>query len=192
MQSLRRKLKGDARGLSNALPPSRSASRVGCSIEPEKRRFRGGTPDTAGSQKLGPFRRGAYRGLGDPVAYGKGMPVFFFSASKGKEPPGPSFAEFFGLAKVDIPPAAKGSTLKEKTGHGGKRAGAGRPTGAKNKLWFELPEQRVLYEGVETPLAYLLQVMRDPRADWRRRDKAARAAAPYCHSKPAAPKAAAN
>jgi hypothetical protein len=100
MQSLRRKLKGDARGLSNALPPSRSASRVGCSIEPEKRRFRGGTPDTAGSQKLGPFRRGAYRGLGDPVAYGKGMPVFFFSASKGKEPPGLSRMGFFGSGVI--------------------------------------------------------------------------------------------
>jgi hypothetical protein len=101
---------------------------------------------------------------------------------------------FSGLAKVDIPPAAKGSTLKAfKTGHGGRREGAGRPKGAKNKQWFELPEQRETYAGAESPLDYLLAVMRDPLADWRRRDKAARAAAPYCHKKPAAAsKAAAN
>jgi hypothetical protein len=99
---------------------------------------------------------------------------------------------FSGLAKVDISPTAKGSTLKEKTGHGGRREGAGRPKGAKNKVWFELPEQRVLYAGIETPLQYLLTVMRDPAADWRRRDKAAKAAASFVHAKPAAASKAAD
>ena len=74
--------------------------------------------------------------------------------------------------------------------HGGKREGAGRPRGAKNKLKFELPEQRKTYADLEKPLEYMLAVMRDPLADVRRRDKMAKAAAPYCHEKHAAAKAA--
>jgi hypothetical protein len=66
---------------------------------------------------------------------------------------------------------------------GGKRPGAGRPKGSKNKPKFELPEQREHYANVETPLDFLLAVMTDPFADWRRRDKAAKAAARYCHAK---------
>jgi len=75
---------------------------------------------------------------------------------------------------------------------GGKRPGAGRPKGSKNKPKFELPEQREHYANVETPLDFLLAVMTDPFADWRRRDKAAKAAAPYCHAKPAAASKAAD
>ena len=74
--------------------------------------------------------------------------------------------------------------LKEiKTGHGGRREGAGRPLGSKNKPKFELPEQRQHYAHVETPLDFMLAVMRDPLADLRRRDRMAKAAAPYCHTK---------
>jgi hypothetical protein len=36
-----------------------------------------------------------------------------------------------------------------------------------------------------TPLAYLLTVMNDPAADPARRDRMARAAAPYCHPRAA-------
>ena len=70
-----------------------------------------------------------------------------------------------------------------KPGWGGYREGGGRPRGSKNKIWFETPEQRAHYAHVKTPLDYLLAVMRDPLADFRRRDEAAKAAAPYCHEK---------
>jgi hypothetical protein len=70
-----------------------------------------------------------------------------------------------------------------KNNHGGKREGAGRPKGSKNKPKFELPEQRERYANVETPLDFMLAVMRDPLADFRRRDDMAKAAAPYCHAK---------
>jgi hypothetical protein len=76
--------------------------------------------------------------------------------------------------------------MSKENNHGGKRAGAGRPIGAQNKPRFELPEQREHYANVETPLDYLLAVMRDPLADLKRRDKAAKAAASYCHEKQAA------
>jgi len=69
---------------------------------------------------------------------------------------------------------------------GGKRPGAGRPKGSTNKQRFESPEQREHYAHVQSPLDHLLATMRDPAASWTRRDRAARAAAPYCHSKPAA------
>jgi hypothetical protein len=70
-----------------------------------------------------------------------------------------------------------------KTGHGGRREGAGRPPGARNKPRFELPEQREHYAHVRTPLDFMLAVMRDPLADLRRRDRAAKAAAPFVHAK---------
>jgi phage terminase small subunit len=57
---------------------------------------------------------------------------------------------------------------------GGKRPGAGRPRGSTNKTRFELPEQGEQYRNA---------VMNDPAADWRRRDRMAKAAAPYCHAK---------
>jgi hypothetical protein len=77
-------------------------------------------------------------------------------------------------------------TAKIKT-HGGKRAGAGRKKAETEALMFaarfEKPEQQKTYEGVQTPLEYMLAVMRDPLADFRRRDDMAKAAAPYCHEK---------
>ena len=73
--------------------------------------------------------------------------------------------------------------MTEQKKRGGARPGAGRKKGSVDKRFMQQPEQRVLYEGVETPLQYLLAVMRDPFADFRRRDKAAKAAAPYCHTK---------
>jgi hypothetical protein len=64
---------------------------------------------------------------------------------------------------------------------GGKRPGAGRPKGARNKATEEA-RQKAAKEG-EMPLAYMLKVMRDPNADEKRRDAMAQAAAPYTHSK---------
>ena len=79
-------------------------------------------------------------------------------------------------------------TKSRNFGRGGARPGAGRPP---DKPQFETPEQRERYASAKTPLDYLLAVMRDPLADTRRRDKAAKAAAPFCHTK-AASKAAAD
>ena len=57
----------------------------------------------------------------------------------------------------------------------------GRPRGSRNK------RTRALLESVtasgETPLDYMLRVMRDPNAPAKRRDEMAKAAAPFLHSK---------
>lgn len=65
--------------------------------------------------------------------------------------------------------------------NGGNRKGAGRPKGSKNKKTVAL-QMAVLETGI-TPLAYLLQVMRDPETDPKDRLSAAIAAAPYVHAK---------
>ena len=70
-----------------------------------------------------------------------------------------------------------------KNNHGGARPGAGRPKGAKNRPRFESPEQAEQYANAEMPLDYMLAVMRDPLADWKRRDKMAKAAALFVHAK---------
>ena len=62
---------------------------------------------------------------------------------------------------------------------GGKREGAGRPKGAKNKSTEE--RMAALLEGGETPLEYMLRVLRDPATEHKRRDDMARGAAPYIH-----------
>lgn len=65
--------------------------------------------------------------------------------------------------------------------HGGKRHGAGRKKGSQAKKTVELLES-VRTSG-ETPLEYMLRVMRDANADDARRDDMAKSAAPYVHSK---------
>jgi len=72
---------------------------------------------------------------------------------------------------------------EQKSKRGGAHPGAGRPKGAVDKRFMQQPEQGATYEGVQTPLEYMLAVMRDPLADFRRRDDMAKAAAPYCHEK---------
>jgi hypothetical protein len=72
----------------------------------------------------------------------------------------------------------------------GQKTG-GRKKGSKNKI--KPPEdviRKVEAEAVanciatgETPLAYMLRVMRDPTVEDPRRDEMARAAAPYVHAK---------
>ena len=65
-------------------------------------------------------------------------------------------------------------------GHGGKRLGAGKPRGAKRRITEEAI-QRIAETGDETPLEYMLRVMRDTGQADDRRDKMAIAAASYMH-----------
>ena len=64
---------------------------------------------------------------------------------------------------------------------GGKRSGSGRPPGAVNKVTAETRQAAV--ESGQTPLDYMLSVMRDPSEFPERRDRMAIAAAPYLHAK---------
>jgi hypothetical protein len=65
-------------------------------------------------------------------------------------------------------------------GHGGARPGGGRPRGAKSVVTEEAIKRAG--EG-ETPLEYMLRVMRDSSQESDRRDKMAIGAAPYMHAK---------
>jgi hypothetical protein len=65
--------------------------------------------------------------------------------------------------------------------HGGKRPGAGRPTGAASGA-TEQVRQEAAATG-EPPFAYMLRIMRDPSQPVGRRDEMAKAAAPFCHSR---------
>lgn len=67
---------------------------------------------------------------------------------------------------------------------GGKREGAGRKPGTPNKTTQE--QREAVAESGQTPLDYMLTVMRDLSMDDRRRDDMAKAAAPYVHAKLAA------
>lgn len=70
---------------------------------------------------------------------------------------------------------------------GGFRPGAGRPkkgTGPAGKI-AGLPAD-ILAEAIsagQSPLEYMLAVMRNPEADQARRDRMAMAAAPFCHAR---------
>lgn len=65
-------------------------------------------------------------------------------------------------------------------GYGGKRPGAGRPRGSRNR---RTRETIAAVEQGLTPLAYLTSVYRDESIDIRCRLEAAKAAAPYVHPK---------
>ena len=71
--------------------------------------------------------------------------------------------------------------------HGGKRLGAGRPYGSRNKATEKQRAEidKIAASGL-TPLDYMLSVMRDETAPAERRDYMARAAAPYVHPRLAA------
>jgi len=64
---------------------------------------------------------------------------------------------------------------------GGKREGAGGKPGSVARIDAEA-RQRALASGT-TPLDFLLLVMRDDKRDFPARLDAAKAAAPYCHSR---------
>ncbi len=65
---------------------------------------------------------------------------------------------------------------------GGKRLGAGRPPGARNRKTVETI-RAVEESGMMTPLAYMLSVIHDTGHDTTIRLEAARAAAPYMHAR---------
>lgn len=64
---------------------------------------------------------------------------------------------------------------------GGARPGAGRKKGVPNRKTAE--KVAAIAASGETPLDYMLRVMRDENADSARRDEMAKAAAPYSHAK---------
>lgn len=64
---------------------------------------------------------------------------------------------------------------------GGKRQGAGRKAGVRNKKTAKLIE--AVEASGETPLDYMLRIMRDPRTEHERRDRMAASVAPYVHAK---------
>jgi hypothetical protein len=64
---------------------------------------------------------------------------------------------------------------------GGRRAGAGRPKGAISLSTRAIIE--AARSGGETPIDYMLRIMRDENSPDARRDSMARAAAAYLHSK---------
>ena len=73
-------------------------------------------------------------------------------------------------------------TIKSK--RGGKRPGAGRQQGSKNKT--TLARENAIAESGLTPLAYLLTIVRDTNQDQAARVDAAKSAAPYVHPRLAA------
>lgn len=67
---------------------------------------------------------------------------------------------------------------------GGRREGAGRPGGVPNKA--SIARQEEVAATGQTPLDYMLAVMRDATQPDDRRDEMAKASAPYVHPKLAA------
>jgi hypothetical protein len=64
---------------------------------------------------------------------------------------------------------------------GGKRPGAGRKPGSRNKRTQAIADG--IAETGETPLEFMLRVMRDPAVDFPTRADMAKAAAPYVHAR---------
>jgi hypothetical protein len=64
---------------------------------------------------------------------------------------------------------------------GGKRPGAGRKVGSLTKKTRDIAEAAAA--AGETPLEYMLRVMRDPTVDDDKRSDMAKAAAPYVHAR---------
>lgn len=75
----------------------------------------------------------------------------------------------------------KNNQTEIKPGRGGPRPGAGRKAGSPN-IATAARQAEVAASG-ETPLDYMLRVMRDEMADEKRRDDMAKAAAAYTHPK---------
>ena len=72
--------------------------------------------------------------------------------------------------------------MEDKTKHGGKREGAGRPLGSKSKtLWKTMEDMASKYQ--HSPLDYLLSVLNNPASSPERKMYAAEKAAPYVHPK---------
>ena len=72
--------------------------------------------------------------------------------------------------------------MDDKTKHGGKREGAGRPLGSKSKtLWKSMED--MASKSQHSPLDYLLSVLNNPASSPDRKMYAAEKAAPYVHPK---------
>ena len=73
-------------------------------------------------------------------------------------------------------PLLKSIKFQQMTGHGGRRKGAGRPVGSRNRprLIHGLPE-------TDCPLQWLLALMNHPGAPLRLRMAAAKALMPFMH-----------
>ena len=65
--------------------------------------------------------------------------------------------------------------------HGGKRTGAGRKPGSRNRRTVE--QEAAITESGVTPLEFLTEVFRNEENALDTRIDAAKAAAPYCHAK---------
>jgi hypothetical protein len=66
----------------------------------------------------------------------------------------------------------------------------GRPKGSKNKSMQE--RMAALMAGGETPLEYMLRVLRDPQTEHARKDEMSKSAAPYMHPRLAATEVSGN
>ena len=72
--------------------------------------------------------------------------------------------------------------MEDKSKHGGKREGAGRPLGSKSKtLWKSMEDMASKYQ--HSPLDYLLSVLNNPASSPERKMYAAEKAAPYVHAR---------
>ena len=72
--------------------------------------------------------------------------------------------------------------MDDKTKHGGKREGAGRPLGSKSKtFWKSMEDMASKYQ--HSPLDYLLSVLNNPASSPERKMYAAEKAAPYVHAR---------
>jgi hypothetical protein len=76
---------------------------------------------------------------------------------------------------------AEKQSKQSNAGRGGKRTGAGRKAGVHNKA--SIARQAEIAASGQTPLDFLLSVMRNDDCDMAVRQDAAKAAAPYVHPK---------
>lgn len=65
--------------------------------------------------------------------------------------------------------------------YGGKRNGAGRPNGSKNKFTLGLAQYLFEDQGLMTPLEYLVRVYNNEAVNPKRRDHCAEKAGKWCH-----------
>jgi hypothetical protein len=86
-----------------------------------------------------------------------------------------------------VPDAAPELAVRRPAERGGKRSRATAGLAAGNAGDAAFPAGDPIPPPQQSPLDYMLAVMRDPAADAARRDGMAKAAAPYCLSKAAAP-----
>jgi hypothetical protein len=81
--------------------------------------------------------------------------------------------------------AVQNGVVPMANGHGGKRAGAGRPKNSANKR-HDFTRNSLANSSVRLPLQYMVEVMNDETQPASRRDAMAIAAANFIHSKPVA------